>query len=180
MSSDVLVRLPQVRQISVPSTRSPRCHVRFKKKDPLNIVDHRTVKNRCLFRNSSGSDVERIQELSSFTDEGGYTGACSTEHRRQILCVPVPQIQEQVIVQEIPQVVVSLSRVCCTHVEPSRSVATTQPRIRCQEIPEVQFVERIQEQIVETIKVVSQEHATQRTSEQIEVQMNTNSIQVDH
>ena len=77
--------------------------------------------------------------------------------------------------QEIPQVVVSLGRVCCTHVEPSRSVATTQPRIRCQEIPEVQFVERMQEQIVETIKVLSQEHATQRTSEQIEVQMNTNS-----
>ena len=41
--------------------------------------------------------------------------------------------------------------------------------------PEVQFVERIQEQIVETIKVVSQERATQRTSEQFEVQMNTSS-----
>ena len=34
---------------------------------------------------------------------------------------------------------------------------------------------RIQEQIVETLKVVSQERATQLTSEQFEVQMNTSS-----
>ena len=47
------------------------------------------------------------------------------------------------------------------------------------EIPEVQVVERIQEQIVETTEVVPQERVTQRvtqrTSEQIEVQMNTSS-----
>ena len=54
-------------------------------------------------------------------------------------------------------------------------VATIQPHIRFQEIPEVQFVQRTQEQFVETIKVVSQERATQRTSEQLEVQMNTSS-----
>ena len=44
-----------------------------------------------------------------------------------------------------------------------------------QEIPKVQFVERIQEQIVATIKMVSQELVIHRTSEQFEVQMNTSS-----
>ena len=54
-------------------------------------------------------------------------------------------------------------------------VATTQPHVRFQEIPEVQFVERTQEEIVETFKMTSQEWVTQRTSEQFEVQMNTSS-----
>ena len=45
----------------------------------------------------------------------------------------------------------------CNQVLQEQIVATIQPHVQFQEIPEVQFVERIQEQIVDTIKMVSQE-----------------------
>ena len=89
-----------------------------------------------------------------------------------------PAVQEQVVFQAIPQtpqVVDSFPRLGdvaareYNQVHQEQLVATIQPPVIFEEIPEVQVVERIQEQIVETIEVVPQERATQRTSEQIEV-----------
>ena len=145
-------------------------------------VENPSVQEQVIIQGNSELQVmERKQEQNVETTKDVPWERVLQRTVKQIAPVSVPQIQEQVIVQKIPQVVDSFPPlaefVASMHnqVLQEQIVATIQPHIRFQEIPEVQFVGRIQEQIVETIKVVSQERATQRTSEQFEVQMNTNS-----
>ena len=54
-------------------------------------------------------------------------------------------------------------------------VTAVQPYVIVQEIPQLPIVECLQEQFVETIEVAPQERVTQRTSEQIQVHVNTSS-----
>ena len=72
----------------------------------------------------------------------------------------VATVQAQVIVQEIPEILV-VERIHEQIVETSVNRHTT--GLVIQEIPEVSVVERIQEQIVETIEVIPQEHFQQCT-----------------
>ena len=78
--------------------------------------------------------------------------------------VEIPAVQEQVIVREVPQapqVVDSYSPFeefdapMCNQVLQEQIVATVQPHVLLQEVPEVLIVQRIQEQIVEPIDVLA-------------------------
>ena len=148
----------------------------------LNIVENPVVQEQVIVQENSEFQVmERIQEQIVETTKEGPRERVQQRTVEQLVRVPVPQIQEQVIVQEIPQVVDSFPPCAefvapmCNQVLHEQIFATMQPHVRFQESSEVQVVERIPEQIVETIKVVSQERVTQCTSEQFEVQMNTSS-----
>ena len=90
-------------------------------------------------------------------------------HQEQI----VPTVQAQAIVQEIPEAShfvgsFPLSDDFATPVynQQEQIVATPQAQVIVQEISEVSVVERTQEQIVETIEVVPQEHVQQCTMHQ--------------
>ena len=63
------------------------------------------------------------------------------------------QHEEQLVVGETSQIIVD--------------IPTVQDQVIIQEIPEVQVVERIQEQIKDSIKVVPEERAQQHIVEQI-------------
>ena len=101
--------------------------------------------------------MERIQEQIVETTKEVPRERVQQHTVEQIVRVPVPQIQEQVIVQEIPQVVDSflplefVAPMCCQVLHEPIGV-TIQPHVRFQESSEVPVVERIPEQIVETIK----------------------------
>ena len=94
-----------------------------------------------------------------------------TQHR-----VGNPAVQEQVFVHGIPQVpqfvdsfppLKEFVAPMCNQVLQEQIVATVQPHVRFQEIPEIQVVERIQEQIVEPIEAPLQEHVQLHTAFQI-------------
>jgi len=86
--------------------------------------------------------------------------------------VEIPVVQEQVIVQEMPQVSL-VERIQAPQVVDSFPLledfaATVQPHVISQEIPQVQVVERIQEPNVEPIEVPLHERVRTFTTEQIE------------
>ena len=146
----------------------------------LNIVENPVAQEQVIVQENSELQVmEWIQEQIVETTKEVTRERVQQHTVEQIVQVPVHQRQEQVIVQEVPQAVDSFPPLTefvapmCNHILHEQIVATIQPHARFQERSEVQVVERIPEQIVETIKVVSQECVTQRTSEQFEVQMNT-------
>ena len=104
---------------------------------------------------------------------------------KQIVHVPVPQIQEQSAVPglmnpqfstsaiEAPLVVDSfplledLAAHIYNQVHQEQIVATVQPQAIVQEIPQLPVVERIQQQIVEPIEVLLHDRVQQFTAEQI-------------
>ena len=146
----------------------------------LNRVENSVVQEQLIVQEISELQVmERIQEQIVETTKEVPRERVQQRTVEQFVRLLVPQIQEQVIAQEIPQVVDSFPPLAefvapmCNQVPQEQIVATIQPHVRFREIPKVQFVERIQEQIVETIKMVSQELVIHRTSEQFDVQMNT-------
>ena len=129
--------------------------------------------------------VEWIQEQISETIDVIPQESVIQRTTKQIVHVPVPQIQEQSTVTglvnphfstsavEVPQVAVSFplsddfAAPMYNQVHQEQIVATVQPHAIVQKIPEVPVVERIQEQIVEPIEVLPQERVQLHTAIQI-------------
>ena len=100
----------------------------------------------------------------------------------QIVRVLVHQIQEQVIVQEIPQVVdyfTSLGRVCCTHVQPSAAgtklLRQYSHMFVFTKFQRFSLLSCYRNNLLRLSKWFHKSGVTQRTSEQCKVHMTTSS-----
>ena len=143
-------------QISITADETSQVHVVVQEIPEIPVVEWiqgAECRPRLVPQNSTTS-VEASQVVGSFLHLEDFAARMYNQvHQEQI----VETIQQQTIVQEIPELQV-VERI------QEQIVQTIQQQTIAQEIPELQVVERIQEQIVEIIEVLPQERVQQHTT----------------